>query len=112
MRFCFDTLDEVKDFVKQLKGTRGGKDKDEPETGGGGGTVTAPPPQMPPPNPGAFTGGSPAFAPPAPGAGQGTAFPAPAAGPVVDPAVTDLVRRLTVRLDCAVASGQPVEAVL
>lgn len=103
MRLSFDSIEEVKEFVTQLKGTRGKKgDGDEATTGG------APAPIQPPAGgvagfPGA---GGATFAPPGGGAAPG-AFPAPGAGP--SPEVAAIVQRINVRLDGAIAAGQPAE---
>lgn len=103
MRLSFDTIDEVKDFVKQLKGTRGGKageaDEGQPATG------NAPAPLAPPQ--GAIGGfpGTAGFAPPMPGAAPGGGFPA-----AVAPEVQALVARITTRLDQAIGMGQSDDA--
>lgn len=123
MKLCFDTVDELREFVKtHLKNPRGGKgDKDEGENTGGattGQTGAAPPPLMPPPQggPGAVQGFTPpqggfapqpgGFSPPQGGAFQGTGQPA------VDPAVAALVGRIVVRIDGAIQSGQPADRAL
>jgi hypothetical protein len=93
MRLSFDSIEEVKEFVANLKGTRGKKGDDAEVT-------TVPDPKMPPA--GGFAG---------PGATQG--FPgttAPAGGgfpggPAVDPAVQGLVTRIVTKLDAALSSG-------
>lgn len=115
MRLSFDTIDEVKEFVKSLKGTRGGKDKDED------GPANAPQPLAPPisgsaggfPGSGAHNG----FAVPGPGAGPAGAgpFAANATGPA--PEVLALVQRITARIDVSIAPppnglGQPHDSVL
>ena len=118
MRLSFDTIEEVKEFVKGLKGTRGGKDKaDEPA----GNLQGLPAPLQPPvggpagvfPGPGAQVG----FAAPGPGAGPaGGGFPAPGAtGPA--PEILALVQRIAARIDTSIAPppnglGQPHDNVL
>ncbi len=102
MQLIFDSVDEVKDFVKtQLKGTRGKKDDDEPNTAGS--TGGAPAPLMPQGQPATFApqGATASFSPPA-------GFP----GTQVDPAVTAIVARIVKRIDGAIGSGQPADAVL
>jgi hypothetical protein len=109
MRLSFDSIEEVQEFVKKLKGTRGGKDKgDETETG------NAPQPLQPPVSAGVAQtfapGGMQGFAAPGAGAGQaGGAFPAAAAP---DPAIVALVQRIVAKLDSALASGQPADQAL
>jgi hypothetical protein len=98
----FDTEEE---FKARIKNPRGGKqadnDGDQPQTG-----QQAPAPLMPPQQtPQAFNPApSPvaAFTPP-----QG--FPG---APVADPVVAGLVQRIAARIDSAIASGQPADAVL
>ena len=109
MRLSFDSIEEVKAFVKELKGTRGGKADKEDDAPQG----QAPAPLAPPAGPGApnqFNPGN-GFAPPAAGATPQAAGPfAPgAAGPA--PEVLALVARINARIDGAVASGQTVENV-
>lgn len=102
MRLSFDSIEEVKEFVEQLKGTRGGKgrgkDKEESEAE----TVTAPAPApLQPP------AAAPAFsAAPAPTTG----FPGAAAPSVPDNSA--IVTRITAKIDGAIQSGQPVDAIL
>lgn len=104
MRLSFDTIDEVKDFVKQLKGTRGGK---------AGETDEAPTPLAPPTGQAAFNpGGAPGFAPPVGGATQGGAGPFAAGATALAPEAQALVTRIVTRIDGAAASGQSVEAML
>lgn len=98
MRLSFDSVEEVRNFVKEeLKGARrGGKDDNDGSTGGL------------PSNP---------ATPLAPPVGQ-TFNPsgAPAAfnpsGSAVPPEVTALVNRIIVRIEGALASGQPAQAML
>lgn len=104
MRLSFDSIDEVKEFVKNLKGTRGGKDKDDGEAA----TGSAPQP-LQPPAAGAMSGfpggGATGFA--APGAGAapaGGGFPV-AGAPTVAPEVQALVTRIITRVEAAVAAG-------
>jgi hypothetical protein len=97
MKLCFDSIEEVKDFVGSLKGTRGKKgDADD------GGDAKAPPPIMPPVG-GASTG----FTSPASGFIAQGGFP-----PAGDPAVQALVTRINTKIDGALASGQPQDAAL
>lgn len=107
MRLSFDTIEEILEFVSKLKGQRTKKgDADEATAG------QAPQP-LAPPAPGAqgFPGtGGPAFAPPAGGAAPGGAFPAAGASVGPAPEVTALITRIGVRIDGAVASGQPAES--
>lgn len=98
MKLCFDSIEEVKDFVGSLKGTRGKKGDDaEPQAAN-----QAPAPLQPPAQQ------QPAFNPPAQVAG----FPGAGAAPGTDPAVHALVERIVKRIDGAIASGQPADAVL
>jgi hypothetical protein len=101
MRLSFDSIEEVREFVKGLKGTRGGKAGD----GEDGATGQAPQPLAPPAGGAAgFPGaGAAAFTPP------GGGFPAGGA-PTVAPEVAGLVQRISVRIDGAIASGQPADA--
>lgn len=109
MELKFFSIDEVKDFVKQLKGARGGKNDadDGPQTG-----QQAPAPLAPPTGQvQGFQPGSTGFAPPVGGAGpQGGAFPA-AGAQAVAPEVQALVNRIVGAIDKAIQSGQPVEGV-
>jgi len=110
MKLSFDTIEEVQEFVKRLKTTRGGKgEKEEAETTTAQQTTAIAPPPMQPPNsalpaqqgfPG--TGG---FAPPAGGAAPaGGGFPVDGAtGPV--PEVQALVTRIITKLDQSIGSG-------
>jgi hypothetical protein len=87
------------EFKARIKNPRGGKDDDEQPKG------QAPAPLQPP------QGGQPSFQP----ASQ-PQFSAPQGGfpgtPTGDPVVAGLVQRITARIDSAVASGQPADAVL
>jgi hypothetical protein len=88
----FDSEDE---FKARIKNPRGGKDNEQPPSG------QAPAPLLPP------QGQSTAF--------QAAAFTPPVAfpsAPVGDPAVAGLVKRIVDRIDSAIASGQPADAVL
>lgn len=108
MRLSFDSIEEVQEFVKRLKGTRGGKDKDTDDAPAT--TGSAPAPVQPPPLPAA--GFNPGFA--APGAGaapSGGAFPA-AAAPTIAPEIAALVQRIGQRADFAIQSGQPADQCL
>jgi hypothetical protein len=112
MRLSFDTIDEVKDFVKQLKGTRGGKGGSDDDTGATAGNVNvggapaglAPPPAQPP-------AGAPAFTPPAGGAFVPNQAPAPST-------MAAIVGRITAQVDKLIAGqvpgqpAQPMDAVL
>lgn len=122
MKLCFDSIEEVKEFVTQLKGTRGGKGKDKDE-GGDEAPATnvaqptavnqAPQPLQPP----AAGEGFPGTGGPAPGAAgftpPGGASPFPAASaPVLVPEIAGLVNRISTRIDSAISGGQPAETVL
>ncbi len=101
MRLSFDSIEEVKEFVKNLKGTRGGKDKDDEPAA----TGSAPAPLAPPaggfnPSPGAASGFAPG------GAAPGGTFPG-AAAPVANPAVAAIVAKI----DGSIASGQNAEGI-
>ncbi len=94
-------FDNEAEFKARIKNPRGGKDDDGPAPG----TTQAPAPLMPPaqqfnPNPPA------AFAPPQGG------FPGAQGLPLGDPVVAGLVQRIVARIDSAIASGQPADAVL
>ena len=103
MKLCFDSIEEVKEFVGSLKGTRGKKgDADD----GAAVAHAAPAPMMPPGQ------GQPAFAPPPAATGFPTA-PAPFGAAVTHaPEVVALVARIGAKLDSALASGQPADAAL
>lgn len=119
MELKFFSIDEVKDFVKQLKGQRG-KNKDEGDEGGeiSGGPAsgsTVPPPLQPPANgPGPTAAGVPqqGFNPTASAPQQGFNPAAGFAASAVDPAVQGLVNRIVPRIDAAIAAGQPADTVL
>jgi hypothetical protein len=108
MRLEFESIDEVKAFYAQLKGTRGkkGDDADEaPQT-----TVQVPAPIQPPtggfnPNPAQGFNPNPAqgFTPP-----QTTTQASPFGGgaPAIDPAVQGLVDRIVQRTDSLLKAGQ------
>lgn len=102
MRLSFDTIDEVKDFVKQLKGTRGGKDKDEGDAGNAPIPLTPPAGGAQPFNP----AGSAAFAPPAGGAGPAGAGPFAAGAPSIHPDVQAIVGKINLRIDATAAEGR------
>lgn len=102
MRLSFDSIDEVKDFVKGLKGTRGGKGGSDDE--GQPGTGQAPPPLAPP------IGGNPLGAAGFPGAVQGGAFPAVTNGPA--PEVLALVQRIAARTTKLIQEGQSADQML
>ena len=109
MKLEFDSIDEVKAFIAQLKGTRGKKGDDVEEVMPNAPQVPAPM-AIPTSQPAAFNPAG--FAPPAAGAGQAAvAFPAPAAtGPA--PEVVALVGRIIERLDATLKSGQPPDGAL
>lgn len=102
MKLCFDSIEETKEFVASLKGTRGKKgDSDADPT-----LNQAPPPAMPPPGQAAAFNPQPAaFNPPA-------GFPGAGAAPGVDPATQAIVGRIAARIDGAIGSGQPADTVL
>jgi hypothetical protein len=94
MRLSFDSIEEVKEFVKGLKGTRGGKADADDEPKG-----QAPAPLQPP------AGGMPNFA----GPGAATGFPG---GAGLDPALQAVVTRIVTKLDASLAAGNSAEAAL
>jgi hypothetical protein len=114
MKLCFDTVEELRSFVKEdLKAKRTGRgEADDAPAGSAPAPLQPPagsaPAPLQPPAGGAMsgfpTGGAPAgFA--APGAGAGPAgggFPAAAAP---DPTVAALVQRIVTRVEAAVSSG-------
>lgn len=108
MQLIFESIDEVRDFVSKLKGTRGGKNNAADDDNAGP-TVVAPAPLQPPA--GGVMGGpataAPSFVPPQ------AAFPGPAAAaPSVPPEILALVGRVVAKIDGALASGQPADTVL
>ena len=112
MKLEFDSIEEVKEFVTKLKGTRGGKGDKEDEAPQG----QAPAPLAPPTN---QTGAAafnqnpaPSFAPPVPGATAAVAGPFASAATGPAPEVLALVNRIVVRLEGAIASGQPADQAL
>lgn len=108
MKLCFDSIEETKEFVKQLKGTRGGK-AGEADDAGTAATNNAPPPLQPPAGP--FNpGGAAPFNGPAPGGFPQGGFPG--AGVTIDPNVMALANRIAAKVDSAIASGQPADAAL
>lgn len=101
MQLTFNSIEEVREFVKGLKGTRGGKNDD---------AADAPAPINPPLQP---TGTQ--FGAGSAGSFQGFGNPAPAGGSPFGggaPAVHPLVGQIIARIDSAIASGQPPEAAL
>lgn len=110
MELRFSSIEEVQEFVKRLKGTRGGKgDKDE----GDAIDVNKAPPPLAPPQTGAVQGFQPGgFAPQVAGAGPAAAGPFAAAAIGPAPEVLALVNRINVRLDAALMAGQPTEQAL
>lgn len=113
MKLCFDTVEELRAFVKDdLKAKRGAKGDTADE--GVAATGSAPPPLLP--VGGAVQGFNPnatqGFAPPVGGAApMGGAFPA-AAAPTVAPEILALVQRITTKLDAALAGGQSADQAL
>lgn len=104
MQLIFESIDEVRDFVTKLKGTRGGKNSgsDEADTNTAGtATGQAPAPLQPPQ-------GGPSFAPPGNAAPAFTApsFPGGSPLPTAAPEVAALVGRISARMDAIIASGQ------
>lgn len=98
-------FDSEEEFKARIKNPRGGKGSSDDADSAG----QVPAPLVPPPNPQPASNPAPApaaFVPPQgfPGAGQA---PAPVADPVMA-----LVQRITARIDSAIASGQPADAVL
>jgi hypothetical protein len=90
-------FDSEEEFKARIKNPRGGKDD------AGQSTQIAPAPLAPPQTQ------QPAFSP------QPAAFTPPAGfpgTPAVDPVVAALVQRIATRIDGALASGQPADAVL
>lgn len=108
MQLTFNSIEEVREFIKSLKGTRGGKGGDGEDNPAG--TGGAPAPQQPPQG----STGAPSFQAPQQ---QQPSFQAPAGGgfpgqPTGDPATAALVQRINTRIDGAIASGQPADTVL
>lgn len=110
--FKFFSIDEIKEFVGQLKGQRGGKNKSGDENDEGPTNGASPAPLQPNAGAPAFNPG-PAAAPAAfnPGAAP-AGFPGAGAAPQGDPAVAALVARIVPRIDATIASGQPAQTVL
>ena len=100
MRLEFDSIEELKTFVKnELKGTRRGKGEEEP-----GDPPQAPAPIMPPTSvPSQFHPSGFAEAPK-------SGFPGVASA--ISPEVTALVQRINAKIDGALTSGQPADTVL
>lgn len=104
--FKFFSIEEVKEFVGNLKGARGGKaDKGEAETGTATATTGGAPVPMGIPD-ASQQGGFP---------GAGTDFPGPGAqgfpaGP--SPEVQALVQRIVTKTDAALQAGQPADQAL
>jgi hypothetical protein len=99
MKLEFNSIEEVKEFVAALKGTRGKKGDGDSEAG-----PQAPAPAMPPAGAPAFQGPSATqgFAPPA--AAPFPAFQGPSATGG-DPAISALVQRISVGIDTQLARG-------
>ena len=91
MKLCFDSIDEVKAFVNQLKGTRGKKGEDDEPVA----APAAPPVGGQPQMPQAFTAPQPAL---------NSGFPG-----VASSAPNPLVGQIITKLDGALASGQSVD---
>ncbi|MEL7086871.1 MAG: hypothetical protein AAGL98_00265 [Planctomycetota bacterium] len=117
MKLCFDSIEEVKAFVGELKGTRGGRKggSDDGEAQPQAGQAPAPlnPPQggpqaaMQPQQTTQFNPGA-GF----PGAAGASAGFLGAGAPGIDPNVQAVVQRIIVAMDGAIAKGQPAAAVL
>jgi hypothetical protein len=109
MQITFNSLDEVKEFVKALKGTRGPKGSNDE------GDAQAPAPIMPP------VGGAGTQFAPSPSQGFGHSNPFPAHAGVADShsqqlsssaLVNGLVQRIVAKIDGSLANGQPTEPAL
>lgn len=111
MKLCFDTVEELRAFVKdELKGKRGGG-KNDTDDAGPQPSTQAPAPLQPP------AGGAGVFQPQQqapstfnPGVAPGQFQPQGSV--TVDPNVMGLVQRINTKIDGAVAGGQPVDQVL
>lgn len=104
MKLCFDSIEEVRDFVRNhLKNPRAGKGDNDGD-GAAGQTAGGAPALLQPPGSGqSFNPGAAAFTPPA----GGVAFnPGPA------PEVQAIVQRINTRIDGAIQSGQAPDQVL
>lgn len=111
VEFTGNTADEmneaVKDYASKIKGTRGGRSKDDADAQSGGAPAPLQPPQ----------GGVAGFAPGGGGAPQGfnpTSF-SPAGAQTVQgpsPEVAALVQRISTRIDGLIQQGQPAADVL
>ena len=101
MKLEFDSVEEVKDFMSQLKGTRGKKgDVDDVD-------AKAPAPIMPPATSTAFAPPQAGFAPLGAPVGAPTTFaPFPTGMPAAAPEVIMLVQRINASIDAAIAKGQ------
>lgn len=109
MRLEFNSVDEVKEFVAQLKGKRGAKGGDD-DTAVAANPV--PTPVMPPPATGFAPGPQAAFVPPGM-PGFNPAPPPPVgypSGPT--PEVLAMIGRICNALDLSLARGQPAETAL
>lgn len=118
MQLTFSSIEEVREFIKSLKGTRGGKGGADDGENVNPTAGSAPPPLQPPSggaagqaqpqfNPG--TGQAQPFAPQFQPPGQGAGFPGASA---VDPALQAIVGRIVAKIDGALTNGQPADAVL
>lgn len=96
MKLEFNSIDEIREFMDQLKGTRGGRKgkTDEADVAADDVKGSAPAPLQPP------AASAPVFAPQAQPAAPAPVFGAPA----VDPAVTDLVGKISARWNESVAA--------
>lgn len=105
-KFTFDSVQEVRDFVKNdLKGARGAKLADDATDQSNPGQAPAP---IMPPTGGMQAGGFPGtgFAPQAGGAGpMGAGFPALGAQTGPSPEIVALVSRIVTKCEAAVNSG-------
>lgn len=108
MELKFFSIEEVKEFVASLKGTRGGKKGDDAEEVKG----NAPPPLPPPAHQTQGFPGSGGFVPPAGGATQtGGAFPA-AAAPNSAPEAHPHVARIIAGIEKSLQGGTDVNNML
>lgn len=108
MKLCFDSIDEVKAFVGELRGTRGGRKGASGDDPGPDAPSFSPAPAFNPPAtraPSGFTAHS------APPAGAPAGFPAVGAAGAA-PAIHSLAKAIIDRTDAALTTGQPVEPIL
>ncbi len=102
----FDTEEE---FKARIKNPRGGKGSSDDADSAGQGTQQAPAPLQPPQAQPATFNPTPASVPPQAAFVPPQGFPG---APAADPVVAGLVGRINARIDSAIASGQPADAVL